>query len=539
LYRAFSVTELLVVVCVLLILVSLLVVGGDLVYTNALQLKCQHNLEQIGQACQMYATANHGMFPKAWDMHSHRRWYDSLLAENYVDNQNAIGCPLEPDPPVAGGLAGYFEGSEEVVRGLEWLKAEQNSSTGAWDQEGGGYPEHNSPYHRIGITSLALRAFLHNGCTDRYPTKYAETVRKAIEYLIGQQNANTGKFPGYTGYWYLYDHAIATLAMTETYMLTGRADARKSASKALQHLLGLQANSEGYGWCYDANYSDAPLANWSFQAIAAGRKAGLISESQNAEQIDEALRLMVRSDGTTIYRYAWGSYAGSNRGYPRTQAATAGSLVSHLLLGKTDRVPDILNALQHKKYDYARAGSDFQLYNYFYMTLGYSLYGGNYWTVWQNKVFPKELVDQQTQVMIDGEEAGYWDKTLCMWGSKYLSSTRYTTALAANAVLAGNPGYWHPERAMGKCSYGYNSLVGDSRRTPAADTVLAMDYNVYIIVRGVRDEAGNLDPDANDDEREVALRHGGKANVLFADCTVRALAVPDLAEHMWTPEPGQ
>jgi hypothetical protein len=44
---------------------------------------------------------------------------------------------------------------------------------------------------------------------------------------------------------------------------------------------------------------------------------------------------------------------------------------------------------------------------------------------------------------------------------------------------------------------------------------------------------------ANDDEHAIALRHGGKANVLFANGAVRPLDLSDIAESMWTPEPGQ
>jgi prepilin-type processing-associated H-X9-DG protein len=180
------------------------------------------------------------------------------------------------------------------------------------------------------------------------------------------------------------------------------------------------------------------------------------------------------------------------------------------------------------------------LYYYYYMTLANSfLNHAGYsagWTDWENTVFPGKLINLRTTVTIDGKQTCFWEHDLCAYG--HYAGRAYTTALACLTIEAGNPGHWTPDRAMGQCSYGYNSLVGDSRRTPSKDTILAMDYNGYIIVRGIRDENGNLHPGLNDDSSKVALRHGGKANVLFADGTVRALGLSGFSEGMWTPEPG-
>jgi prepilin-type processing-associated H-X9-DG protein len=531
-----------------------------------MQVKCQHNLEQIGQACLMYASKNYGQYPKAWDMDLHRRWYDALLAGAYIDNPVAIGCPLEPHPPVTSGIAGSYEGREEVISALDWLKAKQaktGTHKGRWNTaETGGSGHGTWPNgHDTGVSALALMAFLGHGCSDRYPTEYATTVDSAIAWLISQQDTSTGKFKGKfvdeddpNDKWYLYDHAVATMAMCRAYMATGRSDTRESALRALNHLMDMQGTNRGQAWDYGLYHDDTPMTGWALQAIDLGRKAGLLSAGTNAGQIEESLKQMATWHATSygaIYRYN-NVQQGNHK---CDQAMTAISMLSRLLMGHTvgssqnrttneGRARGVLNYLQSRS-DYLTSAKDLlvggirtqrKFYYYFYMTYVNSFMGGSAWEEWEREVWPHELLDGALTTQIGGKTVIYWPRDICNWGG--YAGDVYTTAMACMALEVAQPGYWHPERGMGQCSYGYNSLVGDSRRNPSADTILAMDYDTYIIVRGIRDDAGNLAPEVNDADSYIALRHGGRANVLFADGTVRALGLSDLREGMWTPEPG-
>jgi prepilin-type processing-associated H-X9-DG protein len=56
----FSLTELLVVMCIIIILMSILVVGLGQTHTEAERLRCQHHLEELGKAAQMWSNKNHG-----------------------------------------------------------------------------------------------------------------------------------------------------------------------------------------------------------------------------------------------------------------------------------------------------------------------------------------------------------------------------------------------------------------------------------------------------------------------------------------------
>jgi prepilin-type processing-associated H-X9-DG protein/prepilin-type N-terminal cleavage/methylation domain-containing protein len=565
--NAFSLTELLVVVSVILVLLTILIVGANLVFSESMRVKCQHNLEQIGYALRVYSSANLGMYPKAWDMHSQRRWYDTLLA-TYLPDKNVIGCPQEPEPPLTPARTGEYHVAEEVENALDWLKRaqEQGSNKGYWDTqrwggspnnpnvEHGGYPltsDQTKAGHHVGVTAMGLMAFLGNGCSDRYPVKYAETVSSAIDYLLRRQQGN-GKFMGYWHHnsgtaerWYQYDHNVATMAMSLAYMMTGRSDCRESALKGLAHLELMREDRGGYGWGYDLKFNDISLSGWGIQALHAGQQAGLFAPDTNG--VNQCLRYMVKTGGGGTYMsyYRFGPTWNDNRGGYRSYIATTVSLLARLLMGhrpgpsantttNEGRCRGVLNWLRNGS-DYHTYANDIggrqSLYFYYYMSLCNSLLGDSGWDRWCDRYFPEKLLAEQET---SGSNAGSWPPEICYWG--FHGGRAYTTAMAAMTLQAGEPGHWDPGQAMGKCSYGYNSLVGDSRRTPAANTILVMDYEAYIICRGYRNEQGEFDPTLNDEDYFIALRHDGKANALFADGHVEALAIDDIKPGMWTLE---
>ncbi len=97
--RAFSLTELLVVIAVIGILASLLLTVTGQVWSSAQTIACQHRLEQIGRACQLYATQHKGYEVRAVSPggSENSRWYVAVLP--YLSGATEPGlatlrCPM-------------------------------------------------------------------------------------------------------------------------------------------------------------------------------------------------------------------------------------------------------------------------------------------------------------------------------------------------------------------------------------------------------------------------------------------------------------
>ena len=521
----FSLTELLTVTVIILVLLSVLIIGVDSVYEHSLQLQCQHRLETIGQACQMYFSS-YNRLPSAWDMYARRRWYETLAA-TYIADPQALGCPAADTVPIQEGEIPEPPPSnitDPVLAALRWLKAHQESD-GRWEPATHSGSRSSSD---CGDTGLALMAFLGYGCTGTYPEEFAATVTQAINYLISRQGSD-GRFPGHGGYW-AYDHHVATMALGHAYLLTGHPGAKQAAQKGVNYTVSLHHADHG-GFGYDVNKNDASVTGWAIQAIWMADRAGL---QVNKGKVDLCLETMVYpSDYSCWYRYC-DPYNKPTSNH-RHHGATAISLTCRLLMdhkvgasanmsSKEGRCRGVLDWLRNDPhyYSYARTSGDL-LYYYYYMTLANSLLGDTQWENWTTTqpgaaqpVFPHEIIEHQ-------QADGHWPTSICRWGS--YGGTVYTTALACMTLEAALEEHWQEEPVQGQCSYGYSARLGTEDRTPAPDTAIVMDALHWMI-------------NYEDDPSYVSARHGGQVNVLFFDGHVDALYPEEITEGTWTLDAG-
>ncbi len=187
--RALTIAELLVVVVLILILAMLLVVGGGHAHSAAVQLQCQHHLEQIGQACSVYATQYQGLWPRSYDTLSARQWYWTL-APRYLADTTVLNCPAtdarlsEPRPDWAN-LTRQDKVELAVLKALRWLKSQQLSN-GRWPANPGEGEAHRA------VWGMALGAFVRLGCTADEPREFAPTVDKGLAAAVRAANLELG-----------------------------------------------------------------------------------------------------------------------------------------------------------------------------------------------------------------------------------------------------------------------------------------------------------------------------------------------------------
>lgn len=148
------------------------------------------------------------------------------------------------------------------LRGLQYLAKNQNAE-GSWTDSTGNEP---------GVVGLCVIAFLAHG-DDPNVGPNAANIRKGIEFILKQQNANNG----YIGN-SMYNHGFATLALAECYGMVDNPKIAPALKKAVDLILSSQKRNTRYNaWRYtpDARDADTTVTGCQMVALFAARNAGM------------------------------------------------------------------------------------------------------------------------------------------------------------------------------------------------------------------------------------------------------------------------
>jgi hypothetical protein len=341
-------------------------------------------------------------------------------------------------PAGTGGRDGRGT-APSMEAGLRWL-AEHQERDGRWDCDG--FMAHDpvgdlctgpgGSLHDVGVSGLALLSFLGDGnTTSRGP--YRNTVKRGIRWLQSQQDPDTGLIGDAVGKGYLYDHAIASLALCEAYYFSSSPLLKHTVQKALNQIS--RARNPYGAWRYDVppiGENDTSVTGWMVIALQSGRDAGLMVDEDALvgalAWIDE-----VTDPGTGRVGYdSIGSPSARERGindhFPtdRAEAMTAVGLLSRVFLGQTPDEHPIMRKhaeLMLKslpRWDADGLGSD--MYYWYYGSYAMFQMGGRYWRAW-NKAMKSAVLDSQRK---DGAHRGSWDPA-GPWGKQ--GGRVYSTAM--------------------------------------------------------------------------------------------------------------
>ena len=200
----------------------------------------------------------------------------------------------EPVPP---------EVERMYKKGLDYLVKNQQPN-GTW----------GSDYYsrEPGVVGLAILALLAHGEDPNYGP-YASTVKKAIDYILKQQNSSTGMIGSS-----MYNHGFAALALAEVYGAVNDPKIGPALEKAVKLLLSSQARNPFNSWRYSPSGRDADTtaAGACMVALFAARNAGIgVPQSALDKGMDYYKRCQSTDGG-----FGYTSPGGSNT--PRTAIGT-------------------------------------------------------------------------------------------------------------------------------------------------------------------------------------------------------------------------
>jgi hypothetical protein len=329
-----------------------------------------------------------------------------------------------------------------LAAGLDWLKQHQ-SNDGRWDCDG--FSENcgklgttvcsdpGRAQHDVGVTGLALLAFLGEGSTMEMGS-YKEQVQRGVSWLRQQQNPDSGLFGDASTHEFLYNHAIATVAMCEAYYFSKSPQLKAVCQNAINYIQ--RARNPYSAWRYEVppnGDSDTSVTGWMVFALASAKDGGLKVDAGAFEGamsfIDEVTDPTTGRIGYSKPGEASSRILGTNDQFPanKGEAMTAVGLLCRIFTGQNDvqkfpvlgKHADLLRL----KPPVWEPGVANDAYYWYYGTYAMYQMGGAHWTNWE-KEMKKAIVETQRD---SGDEKGSWDAVSDAWG--FAGGRVYTTAL--------------------------------------------------------------------------------------------------------------
>lgn len=382
--------------------------------------------------------------------------------------------PSPPEAPAAAPWKGAFafrtsrehlslrggnRATEQAVEdALAWLAAHQAPS-GAWEAatfmkwcdcrptrgpqpDGAGFPGYD-----VGVTGLALCAFLGAGHSSRGEHPFQSVVAGGLGYLRGVQDPE-GCFGPRSTQHYIYNHALATLATVEGYGMSGDPRLQGSAQRGLDFIA--LARNPYYAWRYGVKPGDSDTSVTGWMALVL-QSARLVNEDASRRhepapfRIDEEafdsikswIDLMTDPDyGRTGYIQRGGAPARPQallEKFPgdKSESMTAVGMMARIIVGESpqrsrviQKGAKLLMALA-PEWD-VRDGSIDMLY-WTWGTQAMFHVGGTWWRLW-NTALKKALLPNQRKDTTFCEYKGSWDP-IGPWGPD--GGRVYSTAMCA------------------------------------------------------------------------------------------------------------
>ena len=289
------------------------------------------------------------------------------------------------------------------------------------------------------ITGLVVLAFLGQNHVPGGDTEFALTVERAITWLVRHQASN-GLLSGQDGRYTMYTHGIATLALSEAYLMTRNSRYIAPLRRAVDVILRAQHPETG-GWRYLPTppiRGDTSITGWQVMALKSAAAGGI----EVPERVFDLARHWFDEEvgGTGQGSQGTGGiYGYSSKTEPRV-AMVAEGLFARQVLGAGRGHVAIEQAARYLNTE-TRGGKNLQnLYLVYYGTMALYQYQGWIWEDWNGQV-RDYLVRSQRR---DGSLAGSWDPT-GPWsevGGRFLATA--FAALSLEVYYRYLPLYWTP-----------------------------------------------------------------------------------------------
>ncbi len=332
---------------------------------------------------------------------------------------------------------GTGETDKAVRAALQWLARHQKPD-GSWSADAFGQKctaaKCSGPGERdydLGITALALLAYLGAGHTQDSRDEFDDVVRAGMKWLLARQDREG--CIGERGMKYGYNHAVATLALAEAFGMTRSESLKAPAQKAVDFLVAAQ--NPGKGWRYSARCgdNDSSVTSWAVMALELAHASGLKVPKAAAEGALSWYDDVTERNG--YYRVGYNARGsgkvyipGNNEDFDHHETMTAAAIVARIFITRRTTAPELGGhyLLLHDLPAWAPKRID--SYYWYYGSLALFQYDGPEGRLWKrwNAALVQAVIPNQKA---DGCAAGSWESKGDRWGG--VGGRVYTTAMNA------------------------------------------------------------------------------------------------------------
>jgi hypothetical protein len=281
----------------------------------------------------------------------------------------------------------------------------------------------------VGVTGLALLAFLGAGYDEKGASPYRESVYAGLKYLASAQDKDGCIGPSLDPR-HTYPHAIATAVMCEAFASTGDPAWQKAAEHGVDYIFACQNPYKGWRYGKQPGDNDTSVTGWMLMALKAAKDAGLKVNTRTMRDGLAFIDSVTDEDtGRTGY-FRKGEHPvrpeGAVEKWPgvETESLTAFAICVRYACGDgnspLNKAGARLLAKRLPAWDEMKGSIDY--YYWHHGTLAAYRLGGADWDKWQKALKPV-LLDHQVK---SGCAAGSWDPK-DPWGEA--AGRVYSTAL--------------------------------------------------------------------------------------------------------------
>ena len=318
---------------------------------------------------------------------------------------------------------GTVQSEAAVELGLDWIARHQRMD-GGWSLdtsiacEAPGCPPRMSMQSDAAATGLALLPLLGAGHTHVEKGRYQGTISRGLQSLLRSQQPDGSIYTGGSYNAAMYSHAIATMALCESYALTRDKRLRRPAERAVRFIARSQ-HGQG-GWRYQPMAEgDTSVFGWMIFALRSADIGGIPVPRRTIRQAGQYLNRVATDKTGATYAY--------KVGHKPTMTMTAEALVCRQILGWPREQPGMLQGVSIISQDLDQSVERNIYYWYYATQLLHNMKDKN-WERWNERV-RDGLVSMQ--VKGSGCDHGSWDPMLPqedLWGAK--AGRLYTTSLS-------------------------------------------------------------------------------------------------------------